>query len=79
LSRYRIEIPAEPRESTTQSAARKDKMPESEPWKVYRQDDNGNRFLVRSFETEEAAKEHAAELESHGHKQLYWVSRHEDQ
>jgi hypothetical protein len=56
-------------------------MTEAESWTVYRQDDNGNQFLVRSFETEEAAKQHAAELESHGHKQLYWVSQrpHDDQ
>lgn len=53
-------------------------MPESETWTVYRQDDNGNRFTVRTFETETAAREHAAELESHGHKQHYWVSRNEN-
>jgi hypothetical protein len=54
-------------------------MTDARLWTVYRQDDNGNRFVVSSFESEEAAKEHAAELESHGHKQLYWVSRNDDQ
>ena len=53
-------------------------MTESRRWTVHRQDDNGNRFVVRSFETEEAAKKHAAKLESRGHKQLYRVSRNEN-
>lgn len=53
-------------------------MSESKSWTVNRQDDNGNRFAVRSFDSEAAARDHAAELESHGHKQLYWVSRDEN-
>ena len=44
-------------------------------WSVYRQDDNGNRFLVKSNLTEPKARALAAELESHGHKQLYWVTQ----
>ena len=44
-------------------------------WTVWRQDDIGNRFPVDSFPSQEAAKRLAQELESHGHKQLYWVSR----
>ncbi|MDA0587405.1 MAG: SPOR domain-containing protein [Planctomycetota bacterium] len=53
-------------------------MTEARRWTVHRLDDNGNRFAVRSFESEDAAKEHAAELESRGHKQLYRVSRNEN-
>lgn len=49
-------------------------MNEARIWNVYRQDDNGNRFLVKSFVSEAAARQCAAELESHGHKQLYWVT-----
>jgi hypothetical protein len=44
-------------------------------WTVWRQDDNGNRFPVESFPDLNAAEQLAQELESHGHKQLYWVSR----
>ena len=44
-------------------------------WTVYRQDDNGNVFEVARGLSEAEARKLAAELESHGHKQLYWVSR----
>lgn len=61
-----------------------DAVPPTEPeerakdpagWSVYRQDDNGNRFLVESHLARPEADRIAAELESHGHKQLYWVER----
>jgi hypothetical protein len=42
-------------------------------WAVHRQDDNGNRFVVRSGLGREEATRLAAELEARGHKQLYWV------
>ena len=42
-------------------------------WSVMRQDDNGNRFLVRREMMKAEALQLAAELESHGHKQLYWI------
>lgn len=42
-------------------------------WRVQRQDDNGNRFSVASNCTEEAARALAAQMESRGHKQLYWA------
>lgn len=42
-------------------------------WRVLRQDDNGNRFTVVSGLSESAARIKAAEMESHGHKQLYWT------
>lgn len=44
-------------------------------WSVHRQDDNGNRFLVESHLSRAEADRMAAALESHGHKQLYWVER----
>jgi hypothetical protein len=44
-----------------------------EEWVVWRQDDNGNRFVVRRLESREEAENLAAELEARGHKQLYWV------
>ncbi|HEM47024.1 MAG TPA: SPOR domain-containing protein [Alphaproteobacteria bacterium] len=36
-------------------------------------DDNGNRFEVSRHASQEAALRAAAELEAHGHKQLYSV------
>jgi hypothetical protein len=42
-------------------------------WAVHRQDDNGNRFVVRAGLHREEAMRLASELEARGHKQLYWV------
>lgn len=55
-------------------------------WEVWRQDDNGNRYVVRRFpassadqdEAHSAAEALAAEMEARGHKQTYWVQPHED-
>jgi hypothetical protein len=44
-------------------------------WRVLRQDDNGNVFLVAEVETENEAQELAAKYEARGHKQLYLVER----
>jgi hypothetical protein len=42
-------------------------------WRVVRQDDNGNTFVVAEVETEEAARALAAKYEARGHKQTYSV------
>jgi hypothetical protein len=42
---------------------------------VWRQGDDGNSFLVQDGLTEAEADEMVAELESRGHKQLYWKAR----
>ncbi|MFI9160065.1 hypothetical protein ACIGXI_03145 [Kitasatospora aureofaciens] len=42
-------------------------------FRVMRQDDNGNRFLVAGGLAEAEARRLAAEFEARGHKQLYWV------
>ncbi|MER7768580.1 SPOR domain-containing protein [Kitasatospora sp. NPDC096140] len=42
-------------------------------YRVMRQDDNGNRFLVADGLDGAAAERLAAEFEARGHKQLYWV------
>ena len=55
-------------------------------WVVWRQDDNGNRYVVRRFPSDEActadarlrAEALAAEMEARGHKQTYWVAADED-
>jgi hypothetical protein len=43
-------------------------------WAVWRQDDNGNRFEVARYGSKAEAAEHAADLESRGHRQTYWVA-----
>lgn len=44
-----------------------------EMWSVYRQDDNGNRFVVSTQLNREEAELLVAEFEARGHKQVYWV------
>jgi UDP-N-acetyl-2-amino-2-deoxyglucuronate dehydrogenase len=42
-------------------------------WTVYRQDDNGNRFVVSTRLGREEAERLVAEFEARGHKQVYWA------
>jgi hypothetical protein len=42
-------------------------------WEVWRQDDAGNRFLVRAGLTPEDAQALVAEFEARGHRQHYWA------
>ncbi len=42
-------------------------------WEVWRQDDNGNRFVIGRFDTVEAAEAEQRRFEALGHKQTYWV------
>jgi hypothetical protein len=49
------------------------KPPTAATWTVHRQDDNGNRFVVRTGLSREEAERLVAELEALGHKQLYWA------
>jgi hypothetical protein len=44
----------------------------NDSWTVWRLDDNGNRFAVKSGLPYQQAKALAAELEAKGHKQFYW-------
>ncbi len=41
-------------------------------WRVMRQDDNGNRFVVAESLTEAEAKHQVDVLTALGHKQIYW-------
>lgn len=43
------------------------------PHVLYREDDNGARFLVDTFASREEAEQRAAELAQGGHKQMYFV------
>ncbi|MFV5997491.1 SPOR domain-containing protein [Streptomyces sp. NPDC056231] len=45
------------------------------PWLVIRQDDNGNRYRVGRYATQDEAQKIADNLHNRGHKQLYWVER----
>jgi ferredoxin len=42
-------------------------------WRVWRQDDNGNRFALGDALDEDEARRLAADYERRGHKQLYWA------
>jgi hypothetical protein len=42
-------------------------------WELWRQDDNGNRFVIRRFDSAEAAAAEQRRFEALGHKQTYWV------
>ena len=49
--------------------------PSTVRWEVWRQDDNGNRYLVSVHEDEPAARARLAAFESGVvHKQRYWVN-----
>lgn len=43
------------------------------PHDLFREDDNGARFLIARYASREAAEEFAEELTRRGHKQLYFV------
>lgn len=42
-------------------------------WTIMRQDDHGNRFVVRSCLSREEAQRQIAEFEAREHKQTYWM------
>jgi hypothetical protein len=48
-------------------------VPDPPTWAVYRIDDNGNRFVVRTGLDRDAARRLASEFEARGHKQTYWT------
>jgi hypothetical protein len=47
-------------------------------WELWRQDDNGNRFVITRFHSAEAAEAEQRRFEALGHKQTYWVQRRAD-
>lgn len=44
-------------------------------WSVWRKDDHGNAFLVKSGLTEADALRLVKEYQSKGHKQTYWAEK----
>lgn len=72
-------MPADPRapgEALTPLPASSLPAPDPPPdsWRVWREDDNGNRFLVRDAMSEAAAHELVRHFEDLGHKQTYWAA-----
>jgi hypothetical protein len=51
-------------------------IPDIPKWTVWRQDDNGRRYIVEHHADQADAESQAAEMEARGHKQLYWVERY---
>lgn len=45
----------------------------SPAFEVWRLDDNGNEFLVGTFNDRKAAEQRIAELSAGGHRQTYWI------
>jgi hypothetical protein len=43
-------------------------------WELWRQDDNGNRYLVAVHDDRAAAERQLATLDTGLHKQTYWIS-----
>jgi hypothetical protein len=47
-------------------------------FELWRQDDNGNRFLVGTFHDRAAAERQLAALTRSHHKQIYWIAEAEE-
>jgi hypothetical protein len=44
------------------------------PFELWRQDDNGNRFLIDAYDNLAEAETRLAELARIPHKQTYWIT-----
>lgn len=44
------------------------------PYELWRQDDNGNRFLIATYVDRAAAEQCLAKLTRSAHKQTYWIT-----
>ncbi|MCM2265209.1 MAG: hypothetical protein NDI73_08445 [Desulfuromonadales bacterium] len=51
--------------------------PSPMPFELWRQDDNGQRFLVGCYRNFDEAESRLAELTRVQHKQTYWISETE--
>lgn len=54
-------------------AEAKSRPRDPDPWTLYRQDDNGGRFPMRTFDSRIAAECARRTYEARGHKQFYWI------
>jgi len=46
-------------------------------WTLWRQDDNGHKFLIQTGLTQNNAKQLVEQYEQKGHKQMYWAKKKE--
>ena len=65
-------VPNEPQSAFAAPLAAEPDLPHA----LYREDDNGARFLIARFATQAEAEAKAAELARGGHKQHYFVDSH---
>lgn len=63
------------REIDPVAAARGQQDAAPQRWALWRLDDNGNRFLMETFDSRERAEAAARDYTARGHKQTYWVER----
>jgi hypothetical protein len=61
-------------QSDLEPAEREHLFKDEHSWEVWRQDDNGNAFLMQYAASERDAKCLADTFERRGHKQMYWVA-----
>jgi quinol monooxygenase YgiN len=63
------------------TVAGKENKPGIKPvsYELWRQDDNGNRFLIGCYGDRSAAEAHQAELTRVLHKQIYWIDAKTDE
>ncbi|MCL7375934.1 MULTISPECIES: SPOR domain-containing protein [unclassified Streptomyces] len=45
------------------------------PWLVIREDDNGNRYRVGRYATQDEAQKIVESLDGRGQQRIYWVER----
>lgn len=64
-------VPNEPRSAFATAPASASELPHA----LYREDDNGARFLIARYATQAEAEAQAAELARGGHKQGYFVEQ----
>jgi hypothetical protein len=50
-----------------------DSMHNTIRYQLWRQDDNGNVFLIQESDSKQELERERARLEAGGHKQIYWI------
>ena len=56
----------------------KESAPSEERWRLTRQDDHGNQFVMEIFDSKQQAEGVMAHYQGKGHKQTYWVEKARD-
>lgn len=71
-ARYGVDFAAIKREANQRPRETLDIHP-TVRWELWRQDDNGNRVMIRAFDDRAAAEAALSRFESLRHKQTYWL------